>query len=291
MASKITQSEFEDALSRYPVIIAKMTKQPKSGSLSLSELDEFRYQTAIVNFNKSTGHTMDISDVEKLLEWKMHHGTFRPTLRKLVSSNSNTRLASATKSAFEHYARNEHDVSGTLEMLSKPLKGIGPAAASLLLSIHDPQNVVYFSDELYKFLCSNGKKITLRYSFKEYKDLSREAKIFMDKIKCTPIELEKASYVLIKEQEQQQPQRMGHSEGAPSSLIIENSSLSNDEKQQSKKSRNLQSGSGNKILGDLKSSEIKKRKRHKSPVGSSRELSQELDVPSIKTKRPRKKLN
>ncbi|POS88256.1 hypothetical protein EPUL_000986 [Erysiphe pulchra] len=229
---------------------------------------------------------MDISDVEKLLEWKMHHGTFRPTLRKLVSSNSNTQLATATKSAFEYYASNELDITGTLEILSKPLKGIGPAAASLLLSIHDPQNVVYFSDELYKFLCSNGKKVTLRYSFKEYNYLFKEAKDFMEKIKCTPIELEKAAYVLIKEQEQSQ--RKGHSKDELSSLIEENSNLSNDVKQQSNNSRNLQSRSEEKKIGELKSGEGKKRKRLKSPVDSCRELSQETSEPLAKTKRPRK---
>lgn len=207
-------------------------------------------------------------------------------MRKLVSSNSNIKLVTATKSAFEHYARNEHDISGTLEMLSKPLKGIGPAAASLLLSIHDPQNVVYFSDELYKFLCNNGKKITLKYSFKEYKNLYKEAEDFRKKIKCTPIELEKAAYVLIKEQEESL--RKGNSEDALSTLIEKNSSPSNDKKQQSTRSRNLRSSSENRVASELKSGEGKKRIRHKSPLDSCCELSQETGEPSTKTKRPRR---
>lgn len=127
------------------------------------------------------------------------HGTFRPNLIKLVSSNSHDELVIATNNAFEHYANHKDDISGTLNRLAKSLKGIGPAAASLLLSIHDPQNVVYFSDELYRWLCANGRKVNLKYTIKEYQTLFDEAKIFMSRIKCTTIELEKVAYVLVKD--------------------------------------------------------------------------------------------
>jgi len=129
------------------------------------------------------------------------HGTFRPTLPKLVASNSDEKIAAATKDAFTHYAQHPSDITIVLKKLSEPLKGIGPSTASLLLSIHDPANVVFFSDELYRWLCADGKKASPKYTTKEFEELFSKAKAFMSKIKCTPIELEKAAFVIIRENE------------------------------------------------------------------------------------------
>jgi hypothetical protein len=43
----------------------------KNGSLSLEELDKFRYEVAPSSFSKNTGRIIELSDVQKLLEWKM----------------------------------------------------------------------------------------------------------------------------------------------------------------------------------------------------------------------------
>jgi hypothetical protein len=129
------------------------------------------------------------------------HGTFRPSLPKQVASNSDEKIAAATKDAFQHYADKPDDIAGVLEKLSKPLKGVGPATASLLLSVHDPINVVFFSDELYRWLVADGKKANPKYTAKEFEELFSKAKSFMSRIKCTPIELEKAAFVIIRESE------------------------------------------------------------------------------------------
>jgi hypothetical protein len=83
--------------------------------------------------------------------------------------------------------------------LSKPLKGIGPATASLLLAVHDPSNVIFFSDELYRWLLHDGKKVSPKYTAKEFEELFSKAKSFMSRVKCTPIELEKVAFVIIRE--------------------------------------------------------------------------------------------
>ena len=88
-----------------------------------------------------------------------------------------------------------------LNKLSKPLKGIGPATASLLLAVHDPQNVVFFSDELYTWLVADGKKTTIKYTTSEFEELFAKAKAFRDKIKCSPQDLEKVAFVMVKEKE------------------------------------------------------------------------------------------
>jgi hypothetical protein len=129
------------------------------------------------------------------------HGIFRPSLPKLVASNSDEKIAAATKDAFQYYDEKPEDISGVLKKLSGPLKGIGPATASLLLAVHDPSNIVFFSDELYRWLCADGKKVSIKYTPGEFEDLFGKSKSFMSRIKCTPIELEKAAFVIIRESE------------------------------------------------------------------------------------------
>ncbi|PVH81514.1 hypothetical protein DL98DRAFT_514654 [Cadophora sp. DSE1049] len=198
MASTISLDEFKEALGRYPEALKTHAKTPKDGSITLEELVKFRYQTAPISFSKVTGRTMELSDLEKLVQWKIHHGAFRPTLPKLVASNTNESIADATKDAFAAYAKDNKDIATVISKLSS-LKGIGPATASLLLAIHDPQNVVFFSDELFSYLTADGKKVQPKYTTKEFETMFAEAQTVMSRLKCTPIELEKVAYVLINE--------------------------------------------------------------------------------------------
>ncbi|KAG4422403.1 hypothetical protein IFR04_004427 [Cadophora malorum] len=198
MASTISLDDFRAALGRYPEALKSHAKTPKDGSITIEELDKYRYQTAPMNFSKVTGRIMELSDVEKLVQWKIHHGAFRPTLPKLVASNTNESVADATKDAFAAYAKDNKDIATVISKLSA-LKGIGPATASLLLAIHDPQNVVFFSDELFSYLTADGKKVEPKYNTKEFETMFAEAQTVMSRLKCTPIELEKVAYVLINE--------------------------------------------------------------------------------------------
>jgi hypothetical protein len=127
------------------------------------------------------------------------HGTYRPTLPKLVASNSDSAVEEATSAAFAHHAQDPSDIQGTLKLLSTPLKGVGPATASLILAIHDPHSVTFFSDEVYRWLTADGKKVSPKYTAAEFSNIHASAKDLMDRLKVTPIEIEKVAYVLIKE--------------------------------------------------------------------------------------------
>ncbi|CZT46978.1 uncharacterized protein RSE6_07493 [Rhynchosporium secalis] len=199
MAATITQTEFKEALGRYPEILKTHGKTPIDGSVTIEDLDKFRYQIAPMNFSKNTGRVMELSDVEKLVQWKIHHGAFRPTLPKLVASNTSDTVAAATKDAFAAYANDHKDIATVISKLTTPLKGVGPATASLLLAIHDPQNVVFFSDELFSYLTADGRKVEPKYVTKEFETIHAEAQKIMSRLNCTPIELEKVAYVLVKE--------------------------------------------------------------------------------------------
>ncbi|KAI9870206.1 MAG: hypothetical protein M1830_004534 [Pleopsidium flavum] len=101
------------------------------------------------------------------------HGTFRPRLTQLVASNSEEDIQRTTREAFKTYASNPDDYAVSIKKLAT-LKGIGPATASLLLSVYDPENVPFFSDEVFRWICWDeksgwGRKI--KYDVKEYKEL------------------------------------------------------------------------------------------------------------------------
>ncbi|KAK2627481.1 hypothetical protein QTJ16_003447 [Diplocarpon rosae] len=201
MAASISAADFQDALTRYPAVIQTFSKKPRGDALSLEDLDKFRYQVAPVNFSKNTGRNINLSDLIKLVDWKLTHGVYRPSLQKLVASNTNEKIESSLNDAFATYAKNPSDIATVIEKIKENLKGVGPATASLILAVHDPQNVVFFSDEVFRWLTADGKKVKIGYTTKEFETLSTAAKNFMARINCTPIELEKVAFVLVKENE------------------------------------------------------------------------------------------
>ena len=137
------------------------------------------------------------------------HGTYRPNLAKLVASNSVQEIRETTKHAFEIYETDKEDYGKSISVLSK-LKGIGPATSSLLLSCYDPVKVPFFSDELYRYLHweeakSKGWDRRINYTSKEYKSLCEKVTELRERLekdsgkKVSPIDIEKAAYVLGKD--------------------------------------------------------------------------------------------
>ena len=81
------------------------------------------------------------------------------------------------------------------------LKGIGPATASLLLAIYDPDQVPFFSDELFRYVCwdENARWArTIKYSWREYEELWEGVKGVQARIGdgVTAVEVERVSWVL-----------------------------------------------------------------------------------------------
>lgn len=87
-----------------------------------------------------------------------------------------------------------------IEKLSA-LKGIGPATASLLLAVHDPENVVFFSDEVYAWLVNSGNKKSLKYNIKEFEEVYEKAEALTRRLGVNPTDSEKVAFVVIRENE------------------------------------------------------------------------------------------
>lgn len=115
---------------------------------------------------------------------------------KLVSSNDPAIVEETVKEGIAVY-RDDSDVSKSLKILTR-LNGIGPATASLLLAVHFPDEIPFFSDESYYWLCNKGQQGPLKYNMKEYETLISSARKLMKRLDVTAMDVEKASYVVMK---------------------------------------------------------------------------------------------
>ncbi|KAK2004748.1 DUF1479-domain-containing protein [Colletotrichum falcatum] len=193
--------EFQQLLANYDPLIDSISasKGDKAGQKTLQELDRFRFVEAPALFSQDQPkRAMNHDDLKCLVDWKLRHGKFRPTLMKLVSSNDPSAVRETVKKAIDNY-RDMADLSAALNILTK-MKGIGPATASLILAVHYPQKVIFFSDEAYYWLCNRGQKALLKYNMKEYESLNSQAKKLLKRLGVGAMEVEKVAYVLLKQE-------------------------------------------------------------------------------------------
>ncbi|KAI9882794.1 MAG: hypothetical protein M1823_005457 [Watsoniomyces obsoletus] len=211
----ITRPTFLKLLSRYDTIIEGLSKQgkPNTQTLTLSELDQWRLNElpSIIQQRKQESSQeawLEKDEVEKLIQWKLKHGTFRPRLMKLVESNSAEDIKNVTRDAFQIYNKS-WTADGPQESLGWlcSLKGIGPASASLLLSVYDPLNVPFFSDECFRWVMDgvddrwNGE---IKYDFKSYDKFFDEVVDLRARLKdgneyVSACDVEKVGFVVGKE--------------------------------------------------------------------------------------------
>ncbi|CAD6441738.1 07f08402-0757-4d00-a5a1-61d68d1a4f54 [Sclerotinia trifoliorum] len=216
----ITLAEFNQTLTRYPALLNKYANDAREGVTPLQELDRYRYVEAPARF-KDGSHTFTIEDVTKLVDWKLRHGAYRPGFLKKVGKNTNEAVEAATKDAFEHYKANPADIGTVISKLKDPLMGIGPATASLILSVHDPDHVTFFSDEVFKWLVNDGEhKPTPKYNLAEFEKVHAAAKTLAARLRVNPLQIEKVAFVIIKESEpvlvpKEKPAPSGRGRGRP----------------------------------------------------------------------------
>lgn len=129
--------------------------------------------------------------------YSRRHGKFRPTLMSLVSSNTPEVARKTVQEAIALYKK-EEDVDKAVGVLTN-LRGVGPATASLLLTVHDPTRVIFFSDEAFHWLCCEGKKAPIKYNAKEYRQLRLRADELANRLGVSATDIEKVSYVLMKQ--------------------------------------------------------------------------------------------
>lgn len=114
---------------------------------------------------------------------------------KLVASNDEEFVLETIKSAMETY-KGKADASAAVDILAK-LKGIGPATASLLLAVQDPENVIFFADEAFYWLCCHGRQEPIKYNAKEYRELNASSQALARRLGVQAVDVERVAYVLM----------------------------------------------------------------------------------------------
>lgn len=123
---------------------------------------------------------------------------------KLVSSNEPDLVKQTVKEASECYRRKD-GMAPALGVLAR-LKGIGPATASLLLSVLDPDRVMFFADEAFYYLCCGGKKSPIKYNAKEYQELSERAGRLCKRLHVRAVDVERVAFVIMRQQDGGMPE-------------------------------------------------------------------------------------
>ncbi|EHL02250.1 hypothetical protein M7I_1710 [Glarea lozoyensis 74030] len=272
MADSISIEEFEAALDRYEDVLEVKARSVK-GETSLEELDQFRYVEAPAQFSKKTGRLMDLKDIQKLLEWKL------PSLPKQVASNSDEKVHEACKDGFDHYAAHPDDIQAVIKKLTAPLKGIGPATASLLLAVHDPANVIFFSDEVYAWLVGKGKSSGISYTAKEFEQIFTASTALAKRLDVSPIDIEKVAYAIIRENE---PVHTPKPKKEPSGLPRGRPKMAEHEKKPKKESSGLPRGRPKLPESQKKAKPEPKPKKEKAePTGLPRGRPRKSDAESV----------
>ncbi|KAL4905752.1 hypothetical protein BDW74DRAFT_177452 [Aspergillus multicolor] len=101
------------------------------------------------------GGYLSKDELVRLMEWKLKHGVYRPTLLGMVRQNPEKTVSSATASAFSSLSSLAGSIEAAetaLSTLTAPLRGVGAATASLVLSVAC-RDVPFYSDDVFLWLC------------------------------------------------------------------------------------------------------------------------------------------
>ncbi|CAG8393545.1 unnamed protein product [Penicillium salamii] len=206
------------------------------------ELDHWRYESLPKTvFERSTDGSTGVEgayilkdELVSIMDWKMKHGVFRPALMGMIKGIPEKTVKQATSSAFASLPKAdpisaplEAFPKSSLDALTAPLRGVGPATASLILSIgtgvgESESQVPFYSDDVYLWLVLNdlpesadqevkssihrkpSGELIAKYNLNEYRDLwnavqQLRARLNTDVGDLAPVSLfdiEKVAYVI-----------------------------------------------------------------------------------------------
>ncbi|KAM7370941.1 hypothetical protein PAMP_010449 [Pampus punctatissimus] len=120
--------------------IVEVKKSKKPGKLM--KLDKWYQEELPAVISSRSDKHVTLSELVKLMEWKLTRGKFRPRLQQLVASNSEDTVEKCSRKAFSLLP----DVQAAITELSS-LKGVGPATASAVLAAGAPEQAAFMSDE------------------------------------------------------------------------------------------------------------------------------------------------
>src|SRR5262245_9416588 len=111
----------------------------------------------------------------------------------MVRKNTAASIEEQTAAAFKKLASSDSTapskdvVKAALDLVCK-LTGIGPATVTLILSLYDPDEIPFFQDEMFGWLCPDFKGGKLKYDQKEYFMLLEAVKPVLKQLNIKAVE-------------------------------------------------------------------------------------------------------
>ncbi|RMD40537.1 hypothetical protein DV735_g4586, partial [Chaetothyriales sp. CBS 134920] len=227
-AAITSPSQIAGLTAHYPSIATAHYKLRLKDATKVSaaiQRDHWRYeqlpaqllQAQKANAGTDAAVSLDLADLEKLVQWKITHGHSRPFLPAMIRRNDSGLVKKATAEG----ARKLHEtlktdktdnlngsIAAGAAVASGPnlynaidafcqLTGVGPATGSLVGSAYAPAQVPFFADETYAWLVDSGQ-LKLKYDKKEYLALFEAVAALRDRLGDTDLEcvdIEQAAFV------------------------------------------------------------------------------------------------
>ncbi|KAG7447385.1 uncharacterized protein BT62DRAFT_931224 [Guyanagaster necrorhizus] len=118
--------------------------------------------------------SITLPELQTIMDYKLAFGQNRPTLRAMIRKNMDSQVKDCSRRAFvlpELQSGHWDRVKEGMDILCE-LKGVGPATASLILSLVYPEHIPFFSDEAtVDVLSPAGGRKGIKYTMKTYKEL------------------------------------------------------------------------------------------------------------------------
>eukprot|EP01138_Halocafeteria_seosinensis_P016449 gb/GECG01016780.1/.p1 GENE.gb/GECG01016780.1/~~gb/GECG01016780.1/.p1 ORF type:complete len:248 (+),score=35.66 gb/GECG01016780.1/:1-744(+) len=139
--------EWRQALDQYPYVLEEFSKTAPRRK-TLSELHKWIENDLRPRLSKD--RYLSQNDLSKLMKFKLARGKFRPRLQQFIDSLSDSEVKNATQEAADMLPKTkappDTQCENALARLTS-LKGVGPAFASLILSLFS-EYIAFMGDEL-----------------------------------------------------------------------------------------------------------------------------------------------
>jgi len=143
----------------------------KKKKSKLLELDSWYQNELGKNIQSREPKELTKNELEKLMEWKLMRGKFRPRLTEMVKTNSKELISEVSIASF----KNTKNPEAAIKELCK-LKAVGPATASAILTAVYPADFAFMADESVQSVLSGKIDYTMKYYLQYLKELKRKAK-------------------------------------------------------------------------------------------------------------------
>jgi len=182
-------------LKKYDEAVLIKSKKKQGGNAEFIKEDKWINNDMPREVNERGFMTRD--ELIRLMNWKLHHGKFRGTLKGNIQKNTAASVQSISKITVDMMKKvnadtesiSEESKKNAIKQFSK-LVSVGPATASAFLSFMYPKNFAFMSDEPLEAI--TGRREWKLNEYLSYNEIVIEISEQFNDENITPLQIEKA---------------------------------------------------------------------------------------------------